>query len=397
MIAFSKLLCGRGTVSEALRQQHLKSPTPDMLRFSVNERPLVVWNVTYRCNLNCVHCYIDAEDRPAANELTTEEARAMIDDFAAMKVPVLLFSGGEPLTRKDTLDLAHYAAEKALRPVLSTNGTLIDRKMAARIKASGIQYVGVSIDGLEATHDRFRCREGAFRAAIEGIRNSSEVGLKSGIRFVLNAGNFPDLPGVLDLVEELNVPRFCMYHLVYSGRGSELKASDVTREQRREAVGLLIERALDWDRRGIQAEILTTDQHADGAYLYAYITQNLPDRAADVRKLLGMHGGCSAGCKMANVDPVGNVHACQFWGHVSIGNVKEQKFSEIWRDPDNPILKELRRKHELVKGKCAECVYKEVCGGCRVRAEASFGDVWAEDPACYLTAEERSGATGELG
>ena len=214
--------------------------------------------------------------------------------------------------------------------------------------------------------------------------------MKTGIRFTINADNYTDLPGVLDLVEALDVKRFCMYHLVYSGRGSEMKDRDVTAEQRRSAVHLLIDRALDWERRGIEAEILTTDQHADGAYLEAYISENLPDRAGEVRGLLEMHGGCSAGCKMSNVDPLGNVHACQFWGHATLGNVKERKFSEIWRDPDNPLLKNLRRKHELVKGKCAECAHKDVCGGCRIRAESVFGDMWAEDPACYLTERERA-------
>ncbi len=376
-----------------MRQSASGSVTPDMLHFSHHDRPLVVWNVTYRCNLECAHCYIDAEERSSRDELTTAEAQRMIDDLAEMRVPVLLFSGGEPLTRNDTLDLARYATDRNLRSVLSTNGTLIDREMAQRIKASGVQYVGVSIDGLGPTHDRFRCRRGAFRAAVDGIRNCIAVGLKSGIRFTLNALNYADLPAVLDLVEELNVPRFCMYHLVYSGRGSDLRDRDVTPEQRRRAVALLIDRTLDWDRRGIRTEVLTTDQQADGAYLHAYITENLPDRVGEVRRLLEMHGGCSAGCKISNVDPAGNVHACPFWGHVTLGNVGERRFSEIWRDPDNPMLKQLRRKHELVKGKCAECAYKEVCAGCRIRAEAAFGDPWAEDPACYLTAEERCGFT----
>jgi radical SAM protein with 4Fe4S-binding SPASM domain len=391
MIGFSKLLCGRATLSEAMRQEQSGHMKPDMLQFSGNDRPLVVWNVTCRCNLNCDHCYIDAGDRRYKDELTTEQGRELIDDLAEMKVPVLLFSGGEPLMREDTLELGRYAAERGLRPVLSTNGTLIDRKTAERIKEAGFQYAGVSIDGTEATHDRFRHRQGAFRAALEGIRNCSEVGVKAGIRFTLNATNYDDLPAVLDLVEELKVPRFCMYHLVYSGRGSNMKSQDVTPEQRRKVVSLLIERTLAWDRRGIQTEVLSTDQHADGAYLHAYITQHIPERAKEVRELLQMHGGCSAGCKMANVDPLGNVHACQFWGHVSLGNVKEQRFSRIWRDRGNRMLEQLRCKQELVKGKCAECVHKDVCGGCRIRAESVYGDMWAEDPACYLTAAERAG------
>jgi len=390
MIAFTKLLCGQASLSEAIRQQGSKDVKPHMLQFTIVNRPLVVWNVTFRCNLRCEHCYIDAEDRRYDNELTTEQARALIDDLAEMQVPVLLFSGGEPLMRKDVIDLGRYADEKGLRPVLSSNGTRIDPPLAARIKEAGFKYVGISIDGLEPTHDRFRCKQGAFQAAVRGIRNCHEAGVKAGIRFTLNADNYADLPGVLQLVEDLDVKRFCMYHLVYAGRGSGMTARDVRPEQRREAVNLLIRQATDWDKRGIDTEILTTDQHADGAYLHAYIAEHMPERAGEVRDLLQMHGGCSAGCKMSNIDPLGNVHACQFWGHHTLGNVKERKFSEIWLDPDNPFLRDLRRKQELVKGKCATCGHKEVCAGCRIRAEAVYGDVWAEDPACYLTAEERA-------
>ena len=391
MIGFTKLLCGHATVAEAMRQEAAGLVAPHLLQFSASDRPLVVWNVTYRCNLKCAHCYIDARGRSGQDELSSEEALAMINDLAAMRVPVLLFSGGEPLMRKDVLGLARYALERGLRPVLSTNGTLIDRPMASRLKAAGFQYAGVSLDGLEDTHDRFRRQAGAFRAAIEGIRNCTAAGVRAGVRFTLNALNAADLPGLLDLVEELAVPRFCLYHLVYSGRGKRLMAQDVTPEQRRAAIHLLVERVLDWDRRGVEIEVLTTGQHADGAFLLGYVAHERPERAAEVRQLLEMHGGCSAGCKMANVDPLGTIHPCQFWGHVSLGNVKVRKFSEVWRDAGNAALGQLRAKADPLEGKCAECAHREVCGGCRVRAEAAFGDAWAEDPACYLTAEERAG------
>lgn len=392
MIGLTKLLCGKATVAEAMRQRAAATRQPHVLRFSAGDRPLVVWNVTYRCNLRCAHCYIEAAARGSREELSSQEALAFIADLAEMAVPVLLFSGGEPLVRKDVLGLARFAADKGLRAVISTNGTLIDPPTARRVHAAGLQYAGVSIDGLRQTHDNFRGQPGSFDAAVAGIRNCLDAGVRAGIRFTLNARNYDDLPGVLDLVEELGVPRFCMYHLVYAGRGSALVEEDVTPAQRRQAVDLLIERVLAWDRRGVEVEVLTTDQHADGAYLYAYIARRQPERAAEVMRLLEMHGGCSAGCKMANVDPLGNVHACQFWGHESLGSVRVRKFSEIWRDPDNPTLCALRRKAELVKGNCGECSYKDVCGGCRIRARAVHGDLWAEDPACYLTEAERRGA-----
>jgi len=394
MIAFTKLLVGKAVLSEAIRQVGKKKIHHGSLQFSMTHSPLVVWNTTYSCNLKCSHCYIDAEDDCRSGELTTEQARAMIDDLAEINTPVLLFSGGEPLLRKDVLELGKYADEKGLRPVLSSNGTLVTPEMAAKIYDAGFKYVGVSIDGLEEIHDKFRCKKGAFQAALTGIRNCHAAGVKAGMRFTINADNYTDLPGVLDLVEEMGVKRFCMYHLVYAGRAGEMTGRDITPEQRREAIDMLIAKVLDWDKRGIDTEVLTTDQHADGVYVENYVREHLPERVADVHQLLEMHGGCSAGCKMSNIDPLGNVHACQFWGHQTLGNVKERKFSEIWRDEENEVLVKLRKKQELVTGKCAKCNHKAICGGCRIRAETIHGDVWAEDPACYLTEQERIGVPG---
>ncbi|HBK54589.1 MAG TPA: 12,18-didecarboxysiroheme deacetylase, partial [Syntrophomonas wolfei] len=156
MIGCTKLLCGTATVSEVIKYSgHEGAVPPQLLQFSDRNRPLVVWNVTNRCNLRCKHCYIEAEDRKYQDELSTEEAREMINDLAAMKVPVLLFSGGEPLIRQDIYELGQMAAEKGLRPVISTNGTLIDDAVARKIKKAGFQYVGISIDGAPATHDEF--------------------------------------------------------------------------------------------------------------------------------------------------------------------------------------------------------------------------------------------------
>jgi MoaA/NifB/PqqE/SkfB family radical SAM enzyme len=389
MIAFSKLLCGHAAAFEVMREQASERPAPEMHPFFATERPLVVWNATCRCNLNCSHCHIDASDRCAGDELTADEAHAMIDDLAAMQVPVLLLSGGEPLMRKDVLDLARYASGKGLHPVLSTNGTLIDRQVAERIRGAGVCYAGISIDGLEATHNLFRGNPRAFQDAIEGLFNSNKAGVKTGIRFTLNALSYHDLPGVLDLAEELKVPRFCMYNMACSGPESALQNQDVTPDERRNAVNFIIEKAMDWDRRGVQMEITTTDYHADGAYVHSYITRTQPDHAGDVRSLLEMSGGCSAGCKISNVDPVGNVRACQRWGHVILGNVRKRKFSEIWRNTNSALLEQLRREPALFQGKFAPCIHNEVCRGRRICADAASGDVRARAPDCCLTEEER--------
>lgn len=389
MIGCTKLLCGKATVAEALNYgRDTRHLPPHLLQFSSDERPLVVWNMTNRCNLKCRHCYIDAEDREYSNELTTEEAKAFIDDLGEMQVPVLLFSGGEPLVRQDLYELGAYAASKGIRPVISTNGTLITPEAARKIKEAGFQYVGVSIDGAEATHDYFRNMKGAYARALEGIRNSMAAGNKTGIRFTINKDNFADLPAVLEMVEKEGIPRFCMYHLVYAGRGREMLDRDTTLAQKRETIAYLVEKTIELYNRGVEVEILTTDNHADGIYLYNYVKEHHPERAGEVLRLLEMHGGCSAGVKMSNVDPRGNVHACQFWGHRNLGNVREKKFSEIWQNQRDEFLQAMREKPAHLKGRCGQCQYNHLCGGCRIRAEVVHGDMWASDPACYLTDEE---------
>ncbi|VBB06236.1 radical sam [Lucifera butyrica] len=385
MIGCTKLLCGTATVSDIIKygRKSYNLP-PQMLQFSSDATPVVVWNITNRCNLSCQHCYIEAEDRAYEGELSTQEAKDFIDDLAQMKVPVLLFSGGEPLVRADVFELGAYAKEKGIRPVLSTNGTLINPAVAQQIYDAGFQYVGVSIDGNEPVHDEFRGRKGAFAQTLTGIRNSMAAGNKTGIRFTVNRLNYHTLPDVLDLVAAEKIPRFCMYHLVYAGRGKEMAALDTTKEQKVQTIELLMARTLDFHQRGIEVEILTTDNHADGIYIMQYFEKNQPERVEEVKSLLTMHGGCSAGQKMANVDPRGNVHACQFWGHHTLGNVREKRFSEIWQQTDDEFLTKLRAKNVYLEGRCGECRYKSLCGGCRIRAEALSGNLWGEDPACYL-------------
>lgn len=389
MIGCTKLLCGTATVSEALQHDRDSSKLPPhLLQFSSDYRPLVVWNTTNRCNLSCRHCYLNAEDREYEQELTNAEARAFIEDIAAMQCPVLLFSGGEPLLRKDLFELAAYAKSLGLRPVLSSNGTLITPEMAQKLAEAGFQYVGVSIDGLEEVHDRFRGRKGAFRDAIQGLKNAAAAGLKIGVRFTVNADNVQDLPGVIDYVAEAGIPRFCMYHLVYAGRGSEMVGHDTDAETKRATIEMVARKTRELAERGVDLEILTVDNHADGVYIRNIIEKDQPERLEETQHLLEMHGGCSAGTKMSNVDPYGNVHPCQFWGHETLGNVKERKFSEIWKDETNPLLNALRDKQAHVKGRCGKCAQRAICGGCRIRAEAVTGDMWEADPACYLTDEE---------
>lgn len=391
MIGFTKLLTGKATVAATIRATECGAVPPHLLQFSTVSRPIVVWNVTGRCNLRCRHCYLEAGSDGQVQELTTDEGCNLIRELGEMKIPVLLFSGGEPLLRPDLWELAEYARSQGLRIVLSTNGTLITPAVAERIKDSGFAYVGVSLDGGQKVHDAFRGVEGSFEKALEGLHNVQELGLKTGIRFTVNKNNYKDLPLVLDLIKSEGVPRFCLYHLVYAGRGKDMAAQDITTAEKREMVEYLIEQVHSFKKEGVSAEILTTDHHADGIYLYHWVKEHLPEREQDVRRLLEMHGGCSAGVKMVNIDPAGNVFPCQFWRSSSLGKYPERSFREIWYDEDNALLKALRDKVTHLKGKCGNCKYNTLCGGCRIRAEAVKGDIWAEDPVCYLTDEEISG------
>lgn len=389
MIGCTKLLCGTATVSEVIKHNIKGDLPPQLLQFSDKNRPLVVWNTTNRCNLRCKHCYIDAEDHNYKNELSTEEAETFIRDLAQMGAPVLLFSGGEPLMRKDIFELGQLATELGLRAVISSNGTLIDDETAKKIKAAGFQYVGISIDGAPETHDDFRNKKGAFDDAMRGVKACLNNGVKTGLRFTVNKYNQQDLPEIFEIIKREGIPRFCMYHLVYAGRGEQMMEMDTSVEETRRILELVTEKTIELHDAGVEAEILTTDNHADGIFLLNQIRKKQPHRSEEIIKLLEMHGGCSAGTKFANVDPQGNVHPCQFWQDYSVGNVRERPFSEIWTSEDELMVK-LREKEKHVKGKCGTCSYKSLCAGCRIRARAVHGDLWEEDPACYLTTEELS-------
>jgi len=390
MIGISKLCCGTVEPSDALRYGRHSSKLPShLLQFSADKRPVVVWNITRRCNLKCVHCYAHAKDIEFENELTTAEGKALIDDLAQFGAPVLLLSGGEPLVRKDLPELAEYAVQKGMRAVISTNGTLIDRNTAQILKKIGLSYVGISLDGMEEVNDRFRGVKGAFQKALEGIRNCKDAGIKVGLRFTINKFNVSEIPKLFDVLEDMDIPRICFYHLVYAGRGSNLVEQDLSHEQTRAAVDLIIERTQAIHNKGLLKEVLTVDNHADGPYVYMKLLKENPERAKEVLELLKMNEGNNSGRGIGCVSWDGEVHADQFWRHRSFGNVRQMPFSKIWEGDHDPLLKQLKEKKKYVKGRCAGCRWLDICGGnFRVRAEALTGDVWAPDPACYLSDEE---------
>jgi len=390
MIGISKLYCGTVEPSDALRYGRRSRDLPShLLQFSQDKKPVVVWNVTRSCNLKCIHCYAQAVRRNPEPELDTKQAIHVLDDLAAFGVPVVLFSGGEPLIRRDLDRLARYAVEKGMRAVISTNGTLITRRRAKELKDVGLSYVGVSLDGLEKVHDHFRGETGAFKAAMAGIRNCQDEGLKVGLRFTMNRLNKDEVGGLFDILEKEAIPRICFYHLVYAGRGSELIREDLDHRETRRVVDLIMDRTKDLNDRGMAKEVLTVDNHADGPYLYMRMVKENHPRADEVMQLLQMNEGNNSGRGIGCISWDGSVHADQFWRHLSFGNVIESPFSRIWTDLTHPIMARLKDKKKYVGGRCATCRWLDICGGnFRVRAEAVTGDLWAPDPACYLTDEE---------
>jgi 12,18-didecarboxysiroheme deacetylase len=390
MIGISKLYCGSVEPSDALRYGRDSSKLPShLLQFSKDKRPVVVWNVTRRCNLKCVHCYAHAKNTSFDNELSTDQGKKLIDDLAEFGSPVMLFSGGEPLVRKDLPQLAAYAVEKGMRAVISTNGTLITPDTARNLKKIGLSYVGISLDGMEEINDRFRGVSGAFKSALEGIKNSQAAGIKVGLRFTINKFNVSEIPKIFQLLEDMDIPRVCFYHLVYAGRGSELIDEDLSHEGSRAALDLIIDETRRLFNKGKPKEVLTVDNHADGPYIYLRLLKENPSRAKEVLELLKWNEGNNSGRGIGCVSWDGEVHADQFWRHHSFGNVKDRPFSQIWMDTSETLMGKLKEKKKHVRGRCATCNWLDVCGGnFRVRAEAVSGDIWAPDPACYLTDEE---------
>ena len=351
--------------------------------------PVVIWNLIRRCNLACKHCYSISGDVDFPGELSTAEVFTVMDDLKTFKVPVLILSGGEPLMRRDIFDISARAKAMGFYVGLSTNGTLVDTALADRIGGIGYDYVGISLDGIGATHDRFRRKAGSYAAALGGLRLLRDRGVKVGVRFTMTKDNAAELPELLDLVEREGFSKFYLSHLVYAGRGNKNRADDAAWDTTRRAMDLVIERAWSWVRAGRDTEVVTGNNDADAVYLLQWAARKAPDSSAHLRAKLAQWGGNSSGVNIANIDNLANVHPDTMWWHYTLGNVRQRLFSAIWTDLSDPIMAGLKRRPRAISGRCGACTFFDVCGGnTRVRAMRVSGDPWAEDPGCYLTDAE---------
>lgn len=351
--------------------------------------PIVIWNLTRTCNLECAHCYSSSKNRDYSHELTTAQACKALADLKDADCFSVILSGGEPMIREDLFDIAAESKRLGLLTSLSTNGTLIGAPQAARIRATGFDYVGISLDGVGRTHDRFRGQVGSFDKALEGMRNCREEGLKVGLRFTLTQNNLPDLPAVFNLAEREAIDKIYLSHLVYSGRGKANNAMDLTVDQAREAMRFIIEKARTYAATGDKPEIVTGNNEADAVF---FLLNEMERDASAFNRLLPQlkrWGGNSAGTGISNIDPLGNVHPDPLLSSVTLGNVLETPFAEIWRQNQSPVLNRLRERPRKLHGRCGECSWIEICGGgARSRAMQATGDFWGSDPSCYLTEDE---------
>lgn len=373
-------------LTEMLRE--LKTPTPIGPRRDLRG-PVVIWNLVRRCNLKCKHCYSISGDVDFPGELSTTEVHAVMDDLKAFHVPVLILSGGEPLLRPDIFDISRRAKAKGFYTALSSNGTLMTGAIAEQIAEIGYDYVGVSLDGIGATHDRFRGQAGAFDAALDGMRRCAEHGVKVGLRFTMTLDNWRELPNLIALAERERVDKFYLSHLVYAGRGNKNRGDDADWTVTRDAMNYLFETAWASLERGETREFVTGNNDADAVLLYKWVSRRFPERAGHLRAKLAQWGGNATGVNVANIDNLGNVHPDTMWWSYSLGNVRRRPFSQIWTDVSDPIMAGLKQRPRKISGRCGACAFFDICGGnTRVRALQLSGDAFAEDPACYLTDEE---------
>ncbi len=350
---------------------------------------IIIWNFTNRCNLACKHCYSYAD----ANEkdfLSTEFILDSIGELKKAGVKFVIFSGGEPLIRKDIFEIASKMREEGIITYLSTNGLYIDEKNVDQI-IKLFNYVGISIDGIESVHDNFRGLEGAYQKSLDAIALIQKHGGNAGIRFTLTNETKESFYSIFELAERIGVNKIYISHLVYSGRGLDNLKMDISKQERREYVEFIIDKAFEYIKDGRDIDIVTGNMEMDAILFLNKFTKMYPELKDEMKKRLLNWGGNSAGRKLGNIDWMGRVKPDPFFPFF-IGDMTKEPFSKIWLNKDNKMLTKLREHPRDISGICHTCKVLDICnGGSRSRAYAVHDDLWAEDPSCYLSESERQG------
>lgn len=341
-----------------------------------------VWEMTYACNLRCKHCHASSS-QPSQDELTTREAKGLLREIARVdQFRMMVFSGGEPMVREDVFELCEYCKRLGFPVVIATNGTLVTTEVARRLARCGVVCLAVSLDSTKAeVHDHIRSTPGAFDLAIRGIRACREAGMALQINMTAMEYNMSEIPELLDLASRYNASIVLMYQLIPIGRGSVIKDKALSAEHNRKLLEAVAE---------AQKHAIPIIEPVGGPQYWAMLmarkrgTNHTPlwDELG-LKMARAAFRGCVAGSGLCYIKPNGDVWACPFLP-LSAGNVRERSFVDIW--DDSPLFRELRDRN-LLKGRCGECEYNWLCGGCRGRSFAFYGDHLAEDPSCFLNSK----------
>jgi radical SAM protein with 4Fe4S-binding SPASM domain len=378
MINVSKLYCGLAGQSDELRYAHNDATGP-----------IVVYNCTPRCNLRCIHCYSNSNAGRCDAELDTKQAKKLLADILEVNAPVVLFSGGEPLLRGDLFELMAEAKHLKLRTVISSNGTLIDKSTAAKLKDANLAYTGISLDGAEPFHDKFRQSRGAFKATLKGIENCQKARIRTGLRFTITKSNASQVSGIFDIARETGIRRLCFYHLVRSGRGAEIETEVLEPAQTRSVIDTIFQKTDEYVRKDLVEEVLTVGNHADGPYMLIKMQKENKAGFEEAKQLLLTNGGNRIGQGICCVSWDGSVFADQFWRDYSLGNITQRSFRQIWTNEDEPVLMRLRNKDKFADKRCRGCKWFALCkGNYRFLGPDPADKNWLLEPACYLTNEE---------
>ncbi|MCW4010061.1 MAG: radical SAM protein [Candidatus Bathyarchaeota archaeon] len=340
--------------------------------------PLIVsYAVTKACNLRCLHCHVSAREA-MQGELNLTEATRVIDELSGLGTEALIFSGGEPLLRKDfVMALADYCVDLGIIPAMLSNGLLLSRKVAWQLKDAGIKAVGIPIDSVvPENHDKLRNLPGTFEKAVKAIKACKEVNLEVVVTTMALRDTYDEMPKRIEFLAKLGVEQVAVYDLVPVGRGRDIMDQAMSAEQRVNLIRYLHKMQ---DARDM---VFTM---SGGVPLFPEVVSEMHKHAdSKPRDLLlkefwiDSSVGCHAGLVYFSLRPNGDIYPCTFLP-IKVGNVREQSVTEIWRG--SPVLKELRQRSNL-KGKCGDCAYRGVCGGCRGRAYACTGDYLESDPVC---------------
>jgi len=316
--------------------------------------PLILsWNITRKCNLKCPHCYINATTQEPINELTTEEAKNLIDQICEVSKPLLVLSGGEPLLRQDVYELVRYGAAKGLKMGLGSNGSLIDDAAAKRLKEAGIETVSISLDShIPEQHDEFRGVKGSWEKAVNAIKALRKNGVLVQVNTTVTQQNYDQIDDIMSLAEKLGVENFHLFFLVPTGRG--VKIADISPAKYESMIRTTFAKAT---RHKLNVRPSCAPQFMRIA----------KDMRLNMSRWIR---GCIAGLYYCRVYPNGDITPCPYLP-IKLGNIREKTFKEIWFNSE--MFKTLRDFNAL-KGKCGECEHREICGGCRARAYGLSSD-----------------------